>query len=536
VSGTKTDEQANPPPGWVYAPLEEICQINPPLDHYIGNDAVEVIFVPMRAVDPDGGGLVRPEARRYGEVKKGYTPFVSGDVIMAKITPCMENGKTTVVPDLPGSICFGSTEFHVIRPEAGVSAKWVASFLMQHEVRRAAQRSMTGGVGQMRVPARFLESVRTQVAPTAEQERIADAVDELLSDLDAGVAALERVREKLKLYRASVLKAAVEGALTAAWRKQHPHTEAAPELLKRILSERRRRWEEDQLAKFRATGQKPSENWKAKYKEPVAPDTRNLPPLPDGWCWSSLGQLSSFVTSGSRGWKEFYSNEGPIFIRSQDINTDRLEIDNAAHVCPPRNSEGMRTKVQHRDLLITITGANVAKAALVDIDLSEAYVSQHVGLIRLAEPETARFVHLFTITPSGGRKRLLAAAYGAGKPGLNLDNLKELQIPLPPDSEMATLIEAVEDQFSIIDHFEADIDTKLKTAQALRQAILRHAFTGQLVPQDPNDEPASELLKRIATERAAHTRVAAAAKRAAKMTNGPQRRRPVNQQQKEQVG
>jgi type I restriction enzyme S subunit len=243
VSGTKTDEQANPPPGWVYAPLEEICQINPPLDRYIGNDAVEVNFVPMRAVEPDGGGLVRPEARRYGEVKKGYTPFVSGDVIMAKITPCMENGKTTVVPDLPGSICFGSTEFHVIRPEAGISAKWVASFLMQYEVRRAAQRSMTGGVGQMRVPATFLEFVRIPVAPTAEQERIADAVDELLSDLDAGTAALERVREKLKLYRASVLKSAVDGALTAEWRMQHPHVEPAPALLKRILAEHRRRWE-----------------------------------------------------------------------------------------------------------------------------------------------------------------------------------------------------------------------------------------------------------------------------------------------------
>jgi type I restriction enzyme, S subunit len=331
-----------------------------------------------------------------------------------------------------------------------------------------------------------------------------------------------------------VLKAAADGALTAEWRKQHPHVESASELLKRILAERRHLWEEHQLAKFKVTGQKLSENWKAKYKEPVAPDTRNLPPLPDGWCWSSLGQLSSIVTSGSRGWKEYYSDEGPIFIRSQDINTDHLEIDNAAHVCPPRNSEGMRTKVQHRDLLITITGANVAKAALVNIDLSEAYVSQHVGLIRLTEPETARFVHLFTITPSGGRKRLLAAAYGAGKPGLNLDNLKELQIPFPPDSEMATLIEAVEDQFSVIDHLEADLDAKLKSVLSLRQAILGHAFTGKLVPQDPNDEPASELLKRIAAERDARAREAATAKRSTKNINGARRRWPVKQ--KEQAG
>jgi type I restriction enzyme S subunit len=174
--------QVDVPAGWACASLEEICQINPPTDRCIVSDAVEVNFVPMRAVESEGGGLVRPEVRRHGEVKKGYTSFLSGDVIMAKITPCMENGKTAVVPDLPGSICFGSTEFHVIRPEGGVTARWIASFLVQHEVRRNAQRAMTGGVGQMRVPVAFLESVRVPLAPSGEQERIADALDELLSE------------------------------------------------------------------------------------------------------------------------------------------------------------------------------------------------------------------------------------------------------------------------------------------------------------------------------------------------------------------
>ena len=174
---------------------------------------------------------------------------------MAKITPYMENGKTTVVPQLPSSICFGSTEFHVIRPEDGsVRAVDRNSFLLQHETRQAAQRAMTGGVGQMRVPAAFLETVRVPVAPSAEQERIADALDELFSDLDAGVAALERVRDKLKLYRAAVLKAAVEGTLTAEWRKQHRQVEPATELLKRILAERRRRWEEEQTPQVPSEG------------------------------------------------------------------------------------------------------------------------------------------------------------------------------------------------------------------------------------------------------------------------------------------
>ena len=145
----------------------------------------------------------------------------------------------------------------------------------------------------------FLRKSRLPLPPLSEQSRIADALDELISDLDAGVAALERVREKLKLYRASVLKAAVEGALTAEWRAQHPNTEPASELLKRILVERRRRWEEKQLAKFKAKGQEPPKNWKAKYKEPVAPDTRNLPPLPEGWCCATVNQCSALIQYGS---------------------------------------------------------------------------------------------------------------------------------------------------------------------------------------------------------------------------------------------
>ena len=141
------------PPGWEHPNISEIAQINPRLDRCVLNDQISVTFVPMRAVDEEGGGLVRPEVRAYGEVKKGYTSFLSGDVIMAKITPCMENGKTTVVPDVAGEVCFGSTEFHVLRPEIGVQARWLAQFLLQHDVRHVAQRKMTGGVGQMRVPA-----------------------------------------------------------------------------------------------------------------------------------------------------------------------------------------------------------------------------------------------------------------------------------------------------------------------------------------------------------------------------------------------
>ena len=195
------------------------------------------------------------------------------------------------MPDVPGEVCFGSTEFHTVRPAQGVRAEWIQHFLLQHETRRSAQRAMAGGVGQMRVPAEFLKTVSIPIPPPAEQARIVGTLEELFSDLDDGIASLEQAQGKLKLYRASVLKAAVEGALTADRRAQHPHVEPATELLERILVERRRRWEESQLRKFEERGRVPPKNWKAKYKEPVSPDTTGLPPLPDGWCRGDRGPV-----------------------------------------------------------------------------------------------------------------------------------------------------------------------------------------------------------------------------------------------------
>jgi type I restriction enzyme S subunit len=494
-----------------------ICQINPPLDRGVLNDNVEVNFVPMRSVAPEGAGLVSPELRRYAEVKKGYTPFLSGDVIMAKITPCMENGKTTVVPDLPGSICFGSTEFHVMRPEKGALANWIASFLVQHNVRRSAQRAMTGGVGQMRVPAGFLESVRVPIAPTAEQERIADALDELLSDLDAGVAALERVRDKLKLYRASVLKAAVEGTLTAEWRKQHPQGELASSLLERILDERRRRWEE-LLPKFKKKGSKAPKNWKVKYKEPTAPDTTDLPSLPDGWCWATLDQVFQ-VERGRfsvrpRNDPRYYGGDVP-FVQIGELPREGGAI-RAYHQTLNEGGLAISKKFEAGTVLIAIVGATIGNTGILSFD---ACCPDSLVALRSTTSALLRFAELFLRTKKLGLR--VAASASGGQPNINLEVLEPLAIPLAPLEEIEAIVDAAEDQLSIIDHLEADLAAKLTNARALRQSILRQAFSGKLVRQDPKDEPASQLLKRIASEREQRTREAAGTKK----LHGPNRRR-----------
>ena len=427
---------------------------------------------------------------------------------------------------------------YAIPDDFGFDGNYLFHFLRSQRDQLAAVGS---GVTQKNIYLGDLKAFGVLLAPRAEQTRIVEKLEELLSDLDAGVAELKAAQKKLIQYRQSLLKAAVEGALTADWRaaRRAPNDEAvdpssppsfprrresssggAPEtldsrlrgndeaetgaqLLARILTERRRRWETRQLAKFQAQGKTPPKDWQAKYPEPVAPDSVGLLELPSGWVWASLDQLAEFITSGSRGWAEYYAGEGATFIRSQNINKDRLDLSDIAFVNPPPSSEGARTLVKTDDLLLTITGATVGKAARVDIELEEAYVSQHVALIRLVDASLGNYFHLFLTAGAGGRGQLNKEAYGAGKPGLNLQQVGSVRIPLPGKQEVIVLMHAISAQFNAVQTQEAAITQSLKQSAAQRKNILQAAFSGQLVPQDPADEPASALLARIRAERAA---------------------------------
>ena len=498
------------PPGWSASPLGEIAGINPPLDRCVVSDDTEVTFVPMRAVAAEGGGLVAPETRRYGEVKKGYTSFLSSDVIMAKITPCTENGKTTVVPEVPGQVCFGSTEFHTIRPEQGVQAEWIEKFLLQHETRRLAQRSMTGGVGQMRVPGEFLSSIRIPIAPSNEQARIVSTLEELLSDLDGGTAALEKARDRLKLYRASVLKAAVEGALTADWRARHPHPQVEPasELLKRILVERRRRWEKDQLRHFEDKGKVPTKNWKAKYREPVAVGTDALPALPHGWCWASFDQMGDTQGGLQKSPARTPRRNHFPYLRVANVHRGSLDLSNL-HQFELTPDELKKLRLAPGDILIVEGNGSrreIGRCALWLGEVADCVHQNHIIRVRPSTGLIPKYMDIFLNSPTGQIAIQNVASSTSGLYTLSVGKVKRLPLALPPEDEQEAVVEITEAQLSAIDRLESDLDVKLTHARSLRQSILRHAFAGRLLPQDPNDEPASELLKRIAAEREARAR------------------------------
>lgn len=165
------------PKSWAATKLSDVCQINPRGKYGLAEDD-EVSFVPMAAVSEFSGSIVATETRPLREVQKGFTPFQEGDVLFAKITPCMENGKAAIARNLVNQRGYGSTEFHVIRPSALVLAEWVFAIIRTTEFRRAAEGSFQGAAGQRRVPGAFLENFRIPLPPLSEQRRIVAILQE----------------------------------------------------------------------------------------------------------------------------------------------------------------------------------------------------------------------------------------------------------------------------------------------------------------------------------------------------------------------
>lgn len=186
-------------------PLREAVAVNPKLDRSSLTDDMQVSFVPMAAVGAADGSIDVSTVRSYAEVKKGYTHFRNGDVLFAKVTPCMENGKMAVARNLQNGVGFGSTEFHVLRPSNSVDAQYLYHFVSSQTFRKEAARHMTGAVGLRRVPTAFLENAEFPRRPLAQQREIVAELEKQFSRLDEAVANLQRVKANLKRYERATI-------------------------------------------------------------------------------------------------------------------------------------------------------------------------------------------------------------------------------------------------------------------------------------------------------------------------------------------
>ena len=356
------------------------------------------------------------------ESKEGFLPYVDIDVFEkgvikqytegSKCTPC-EDGDILIVCDGSRSGLVGkAVKGYIGSTLARISAPGLSRDYLYHFVqgKYALLNTRKKGTGTPHLNPELLKKQKLVVPDVTEQERIVARIEELFSQLDAGVETLKKTKAQLAVYRQAVLKEAFTG-----------------------LTE----------------------------KKPIR-------------------EMGSLVTSGSRGWAQYYSDRGARFIRITDMtrNGIRLKNDSIQHVALPDKAEGKRSRLLGGDVLVSIT-ADLGSIALIPENIDEAYINQHIAMVRFNNPSQGEFMAWY-LRSEWGQKDLLKNKRGGGKLGLGLDDIRDTPVPVVSDEVTRQTVEFIDDRLSVCDSIEQTVDIALKQAEALRQSILKDAFEGRL--------------------------------------------------------
>jgi type I restriction enzyme S subunit len=497
-----------PTAGWAVASVGELCEsVQPGFASGIHNRTGSGI-PHLRPMNVDRTGYLDLTDVKCVLPSAGDQRLLRGDVLFNNTNSPVLIGKTAVV-QMDAELAF-SNHMTRLRLRQDISPRylayqlhylWMSGYFLHRCVNHVNQASIASST--------LAETVPILVAPHLEQERIADAIDTAASRLDAAVAALTRVQRNLARYRASVLHAAVTGRLVpteaALARTEGREYEPASVLLTRILAERRRRWEEAELAKMTAAGKAPKdERWKARYVEPVAPEMEGLGELPVGWCWATCEQLVQRLQTGPFGstlHKSDYVIGGVPVINPQHLRDYGIQPAMEVTVGQDTASRLYTFELSEGDIVLGRRGA-MGRCAVVS-GKEQGWLLGTGSLALRLEVELSRHYLVWFLRSPGTVRRLEGEAVGTTMTNLNQEILLDLPIPLPPAAEQARIEADISRRFSVLDAEAATFSTCVVRIARLRQSILRLAFEGRLVDQDPDDEPAAVLLERIRAEREA---------------------------------
>ena len=266
------------------------------------------------------------------------------------------------------------------------------------------------GTTRKRISRNNLDRIEIELPPIPDQERIVARIEEMFSQLDAGVETLKKTKAQLAVYRQAVLKEAFTGLM---------------------------------------------------QKEPIR-------------------EISSLVTSGSRGWAQYYADYGARFIRITDLTRDGIQLknDNIQYVALPDKAEGKRSRLLGGDVLVSIT-ADLGSIALIPENIDEAYINQHIAMVRFNNPSQGEFMAWY-LRSEWGQKDLLKNKRGGGKLGLGLDDIRDTPVPVVSDEAAQQTVVFIDDRLSVCDSIEQTIVLALQQAEAMQQSILKQAFEGEL--------------------------------------------------------
>lgn len=486
---------------WEPTTLSEIAwvvrgRVNPqeqPELPFIGMEGVEAHTMRLLATVP------------AADMKSASVHFQPGDVLYGRLRPYLNK---VISPEFEG---LASAEFIPLTMPEGVAHKFIQYRINAADFVSYASRLDEGD--RPRVDYDQIGAFSLDLPPSREQHRIVEAIESYLTRLDDAVATLERVQRNLKRYRASVLKAAVKGRLVPTEaelaRAVGCDYEPASVLMERILAERRRRWEDGELAKMSAKGKVPKEDgWKANYVEPSSINPAELPALPAGWKWTSAAEACTAVVSGSTpDAARLFSLEGPIpFIKVYNLTLNgELDFSVKPTFIEKSTHEGQlnRSRITPGDVLTNIVGPPLGQVSVVPSTHPEWNINQAIAAFRPSDAVTSGWLRVILMSEHAQRWLVQTAKTTTSQVNLAISNCRRLPVPIPPRGEQTRIVAEVDRLISVAADCDAVVSRELGRLRRLRQSILKWAFEGRLVDQDPTDEPASALLERIRAERAA---------------------------------
>jgi type I restriction enzyme, S subunit len=507
VSGNGQSRTWDIPPSWVWTSTGEVADVvgggTPRTDEPENFEHGEVPWVTPADLSGYTGKLIERGARNItqrGLATSGARLMPKGSVLFSSRAPI---GYVAVAAN-PISTNQGFKSF--VLP-SGISPDYVYYYLKAAKDLAVA---LASGTTFLEISGAKAKQIALPLAPEGEQSRIVAEIENQFTRLDAAVTALKRVQANLKRYRAAVLKAACEGRLVMTEaelaRKEGRSYETGEQLLAHILKERRTKWEADKLAKMIAAGKLPKDDdWKKRYEEPEPQDTAALPSLPKGWIWTNLDQIICVSPQNGLYKAAAAYGAGTPILRIDDYQVDSCKSREDLRCLRTSADEDTLYALAQGDIVLNRVNSpsHLGKCTVVNAALCPCVFESNMMRFRvsdLIDPEWLTTV----LQTTDGKARLTAnAKWAVNQASINQQDVKQTAVPLPPIAEQVQILASVRQQLSINLKVSEELDTTSRHADRLRQSILKRAFEGKLVPQDPNDEPASVLLERIRAERAA---------------------------------
>lgn len=420
--------------GWRKSRLKYIAEVDPPLRQTLKmDDDTSVSFLPMEAVGEDGG-LDLSRERPLSAVREGYTPFQNGDVIVAKITPCFENGKGALAAGLTNGVGFGTTELFVLRPSAGVDARFLNYLVSSDAFRQPATAQMYGAGGQKRVPPSFVQDFKFGVPDLTTQRAIADFLDRETAKIDALLAAKRSAERLGEEQRQAIVDAAVTGGFGTSERCRPPA---------------RLCW---------------------------------LHSVPTSWSVRPLKTIADVQTGVALG-RTFEGVRTIVvpYIRVANVQDGYLDLSDVSDMEIPE-TELERHRLRRGDLLMNEGGDydKLGRGAVWNAPVDPCIHQNHVFAVRPHNPEDAAWLELFNRSTVARHFFILRSKQSTNLASVSSSNLKQLPVLWPPPEERRRLVGFVHDQLAGIDARARLSKRSIELLGEQRSVLITAAVTGQI--------------------------------------------------------